>query len=49
MAFAMTGGLTVSQAAGTLSVFPGLAQALQHALMPKPIHDPRYVPPQPRR
>ena len=46
MAFAMTGGLTVAQAAGTLSVFPGLTQALQHALMPKPIHDPRYVPPQ---
>ncbi len=46
MAFAMTGGLSVAQAAGTLSVFPGLTQALQHALMPKPIHDPRYVPPQ---
>jgi len=45
MAFAMTGGLTLAQAAGTLSVFPGLSQALQHALMPKAIHDPPYVPP----
>ncbi len=47
VAFAMTGGLTLAQAAGTLSVFPGLSQALQHALMPKPIHDPRYVPRRP--
>jgi dihydrolipoamide dehydrogenase len=44
VAFAMTGGLTLAQAAGTLSVFPGLSQALQHALMPRPVHDPPYVP-----
>ena len=43
VAFAMAGNLTLAQAAGTLSVFPGLSQALQHALMPKPIHDPPYV------
>jgi mycothione reductase len=47
VAFAMAGNLTLAQAAGTLSVFPGLSQALQHALMPKAIHDPPYVPPPP--
>jgi len=44
VAFAMAGNLTLARAAGTLSVFPGLSQALQHALMPRPIHDPPYVP-----
>lgn len=43
IAFAMLGGLTITQAAGALFVFPGLSQALQHALAPKPIHDPAYI------
>ncbi len=47
VAFAMTGNLTLAQAAGTLSVFPGLSQVLRYALMPKPIHDPPYVPRRP--
>lgn len=44
VAFAMAGNLSLGQAAGVLSVFPGLSQALQHALMPKPIHDPAFIP-----
>jgi pyruvate/2-oxoglutarate dehydrogenase complex dihydrolipoamide dehydrogenase (E3) component len=44
VAFAMLGNLTLKQAAGALFVFPGLSQALQHALAPEPIHDPAYNP-----
>ena len=40
MAFAMLGGLTLSQAASALFVFPSFSQAVQHALAPNPIHDP---------
>lgn len=43
VAFAMLADLSVHQA-GALFVFPGLSQALQHALAPKPIHDPAYTP-----
>jgi pyruvate/2-oxoglutarate dehydrogenase complex dihydrolipoamide dehydrogenase (E3) component len=43
VAFAMLGDLTLTQA-HTLFIFPGLSQALQHALEPKPIHDPAYTP-----
>jgi pyruvate/2-oxoglutarate dehydrogenase complex dihydrolipoamide dehydrogenase (E3) component len=43
IAFAMVGGLTLTET-HTLFVFPGLSQALQHALESKPIHDPRYAP-----
>lgn len=36
----MLGGLTLSQAASALFVFPSFSQAVQHALAPNPIHDP---------
>ncbi len=44
VAFAMLGNLGLAQAASALFVFPGLSQALQHALAPLPIHDPAYNP-----
>ena len=44
--FAMLGDLSVHQA-GALFVFPGLSQALQHALAPRPSHDPAYTPDHP--
>ncbi len=44
VAFAMLGNLTLKRAAGALFVFPGLSQALQHALAPQAIHDPAYNP-----